>query len=228
MRECQGSRLAHCYEAGWLDAFWRCLGYDGELAAEFFSPNKLFYACLHEAFGRTEKRAEYKLNPFHDFAFISYFHQNKSTVSQIRSNKLVVSLRVSSRLLILICQRWRGPEAVKVMAAQCMKWVPPVLNWEVPQKSQKNNWPWTAIPLSTSLHLNFRFLCWKKDIGFLVFFFSPVYFVREWQGSSNFQANSPSLQTQWDFIRFVFIALLRFVAEVLSLNLGLRRWIGKY
>lgn len=40
------------------------------------------------------------------------------------------------------------------MAAQCVKGVPPVLNWEVPRKARKNNCPWTAIPLAASLHLN--------------------------------------------------------------------------
>lgn len=63
MRECQGSRLAHCYEEGWLDALWRCPGYDDELAAEIFSANKLLHVCLQEIFRRTEK--ELNINEIH-------------------------------------------------------------------------------------------------------------------------------------------------------------------
>lgn len=55
-RECQGGRLAHCSEAGWLGVLWRCPAYYDELGAGIFLPNKWFYACLHQMFGKTEER----------------------------------------------------------------------------------------------------------------------------------------------------------------------------
>lgn len=42
-----------------------------------------------------QKKAENKWNSLHVFTFIGCFYRNKLTVSQIRSNKLVIRLRVA-------------------------------------------------------------------------------------------------------------------------------------
>lgn len=50
----------------------------------------VYIKCLER-----QKRAEDQLNTLHVFTFISCFHQNKLTVSQIRSKKLVIRLRAA-------------------------------------------------------------------------------------------------------------------------------------
>lgn len=91
-RERQASRLAH-WNVGWrLFEGVLVIMMKWELNISCQTNDLTF---VYSEYLERQKRAEDKWNSLHVFTSISCFHQNKLTACQIRSNKLVMWLRVT-------------------------------------------------------------------------------------------------------------------------------------